>query len=342
MPDRDADWETGDAFDDQLHRHDSCDADTCLCPSGRKFDEEDTEWEIMLCVLCGAQGIHVECGGLDRARPRWKCPMCKPVVASLSNKPISVFTRVKRAENPPNKQFSRAVFDNLTFKVDTETYQINVDLHKNRKDPKDPVLVSFKVDGVPAFDVPKPVKLHQTEPKVEKNSVRSIPCPYDYCEVLLSKAEFKEHCLTHKKTSVEQSKEPEESDRSDLNTDQNSKFDNNKMDTDEIKNDDISVQIEERRESSQSDKSPILLRKQSSFFDLFSPKSPEFEDRKPPRKKIKLDKLGPSIPGTPPKTENTDIVISSPVGFFKVDDNSHVGSPKRPVLAEQSHRQVNI
>ena len=343
MPDRDADWETGDAFDDQLHRHDSCDADTCLCPSGRKFDEEDTEWEIMLCVLCGAQGIHVECGGLDRTRPRWKCPLCKPVVASLSNQPISVFTRVKRADNPPNRQFSRTVFDNLTFKVNTETYQINVDLHKNRKDPKDPVLVSFKVDGVPAFDIPKPVKLHKPEPTVEKNSLRNIPCPHDHCEVLLSRAEFKEHCLTHKKASVEELKESEARDGNYLSTDQNTQLHKNNIDSDEIKNDDVpSVdQIDERRESSQSDKTPTKQSSIFNFFNLFSPKSPEFE--KPPRKRIKLDKMGSSIQDTPPRVENTDdVIISSPVGFFKVDDNSHIGSPKRPVLAEQSHRQVNL
>ena len=294
MPDRDADWESGDAFDDQLHRHDTCDAEICLCPSGRKFDEEDTAWEIMLCVLCGAQGIHVECGSLDKTRPRWKCPMCKPVVASLPNKPISVFTRVKRDENPPNKEFSRAVFDNLTFRVDTESYQINVDLHKNRKNPKDPVLVSFKVDGVPAFDIPKPVKVHQSKPPVEKISVGNIPCPYDDCDrVDLSRAEFKEHCLSHKKALVEESK-PEES----------------------IKNDDLSD--ERNEESSQIAESPTPLQNQSSifnFFQRFSPKSPNFQ---PPRKKIKLDKVGPEIQYTQTKQENADKVISSSVGYFKV------------------------
>ena len=55
IPDRDANWETARMFDDQLQRHDKCDADTCTCPGGRKFDEEDTPWEIMLCVCCGAQ-----------------------------------------------------------------------------------------------------------------------------------------------------------------------------------------------------------------------------------------------------------------------------------------------
>ena len=116
VPEKDADWETGDAFSDQLHRHDSCDAETCLCPDGRKFDDEDTLWEIILCLLCGAQGIHVECGRLNKSRPRWKCSMCKPVVATMSKEPISVFTRVKRNKEPQNKEFTRGVFENLTFR----------------------------------------------------------------------------------------------------------------------------------------------------------------------------------------------------------------------------------
>ena len=55
LPDQDAKWETGDGFDDQLQRHDRCDSEACLCPSGPKYDEEDTIWEIMLCVCCGSQ-----------------------------------------------------------------------------------------------------------------------------------------------------------------------------------------------------------------------------------------------------------------------------------------------
>ena len=94
-------------------------------------------------------------------------------------------------------------------------------------------------------------------------------------------------------------------------------------------------------ESSQSEKTPTKQSSIFNFFNLFSPKSPEFE--KPPRKRIKLDKMGPPIQDTPPRVENTDdVIITSPVGFFKVDDDSHIGSPKRPVLAEQSHRQVNL
>ena len=55
LPDQDAGWETGSAYDDQLERHGTCDAVPCICPEGRDHDEDDTVWEIVLCSCCGAQ-----------------------------------------------------------------------------------------------------------------------------------------------------------------------------------------------------------------------------------------------------------------------------------------------
>lgn len=205
LPDQDAQWETGDAFDDQLQRHDRCDAEHCLCPSGPKYDEEDTLWEIMLCVCCGAQGIHVECGNLDLARPRWKCGFCKTVVANLPNKPIPVFTRVKRSLDPPNKDFSRKVLENLSFKV-TKDYEITIDMFKNRKNPKERRVARFQVTGMPAVDIPNQVKVHKSENVGDK--IKNIPCPFEDCTELVSRQQFKEHCRQHR----EGSKEPENQD----------------------------------------------------------------------------------------------------------------------------------
>jgi len=91
-----------------------CDALDCLCPNtmedsegreGRRYDEEDTEWEIMLCVCCGHQGMHVKCGSLSLARPRWKCDFCKQAVKDLPSRPVPVFTRVKRGELTDPRNF---------------------------------------------------------------------------------------------------------------------------------------------------------------------------------------------------------------------------------------------
>ena len=54
----------------------------------------------------------------------------------------------------------------------------------------------------------------------------------------------------------------------------------------------------------------------------------------PQRKKIKLEKVRPPIPRTPTKSE--DNVISSPIGFFKIEQD--VNSTNRNVLTEQSNR----
>ena len=326
IPDRDANWESAGTFDDQLQRHDTCDADTCRCPHGRKFNEEDTPWEIMLCVCCGAQGIHVECGQLDVSRPRWKCPLCKPVVASLPNKPISVFTRVKRGLDPPNKDFSRSVFENLTFKVNSD-YEINCDMHKNRKDPSDPVVVSFKVNGVPAFDIPQPVKLRKDDLE-ESDKVKNIPCPFDGCSKLLSRIDFKTHCLVHRE-----------------NQDETSIEENDQVEVAVVPSDAISVEMEESPIIQDNNESVEIIEevkardepaskvksteKQSSILSFFKRFSPNVGENVSPIKKPKIEKTVTSSPilKTPLREKNGDSVISSPVGYFKVDQEITMKSP---------------
>jgi len=56
VPEKDAEWERpgndgedgdGSAFESLLERHDNCDVEECICPEGRKKDEDYTEWEIV-------------------------------------------------------------------------------------------------------------------------------------------------------------------------------------------------------------------------------------------------------------------------------------------------------
>ena len=389
VPDRDANWETGGEFDDQLQRHDTCDADTCLCPSGRKFDEEDTPWEIMLCVCCGAQGIHVQCGNLDVSRPRWKCPMCKPVIASLDNKPISVFTRVKRNKEPPNQKFTRNVLENLTFRF-SDNYDIDVEMHKNRRDPKDPVVVGFKVKGVPAFDIPMPVKLKKNELDNETDKVKNIPCPFNDCEELLSRLEFKEHCKQHReKQPEEDNSDPptaKDDDKSNAlsnegSTDSNERSIDDQGDeevavsvaepkdtisniTDESKCDDqeVPVSVKEPKDSfnnvtsesetveSQNDQSIEIVEevvnsspvnnkqsaKQATILSFFKRFSPKIDAETPPTKKKKKEgsKNSPVLKTPEKKEEEKATVISSPVGYFKVDEDISIKSPLKRKRSE--------
>ena len=277
----------------------------------------------------------MECGQLDVARPRWKCPLCRPVVARLPNKPISVFTRVKRSQEPPNKEFKRNVLENLTFRV-SQNYQIDVDMHKNRRNPKDPVVVSFKVNGVPAFDIPNPVKVKKNDLDNASDKIQNIPCPYDGCEELVSRLQFKDHCREHRadgddNTSPENTGDDgvETAVEHPLTEDTEDRHESPTRDTElpgesgvEAANTSIEVASEVKvKELLTNLEKPKQIEKQStilSFFKRFDPKPKQVE---PPAKKLKLDKEI-ELPKTPPKatviSPPKDTVISSPLGYFKV------------------------
>ena len=279
----------------------------------------------------------MECGQLDVARPRWKCPLCRPVVARLPNKPISVFTRVKRSQEPPNKEFKRNVLENLTFRV-SQNYQIDVDMHKNRRNPKDPVVVSFKVNGVPAFDIPNPVKVKKNELDNASDKIQNIPCPFDGCEELISRLQFKDHCKEHRADGDDNSSYENTGDDTvetavehSVTEDTDAKEDRHESQTSDTELPGESVEaanesIEEVDEAKVKElltnlEKPKTSEKQStilSFFKRFDPKPKQME---PPTKKLKLDREIELLK-TPPKatviSPPKDTVISSPLGYFKV------------------------
>ena len=145
----------------------------------------------------------MKCGGLSLARPRWKCDFCKQAVKDLPSKPVPVFTRVKRAANPPDQEFTRKVLSNLTFRVTNRN--INVDVHKNRKDPNDPVVARFEVTGAPhPKDILLPVSLKKEVTAKERDKVKNIPCPWEDCNTLLNRIEFSSHLAAHKGLSTKE------------------------------------------------------------------------------------------------------------------------------------------
>merc|ERR1712156_1223357 len=49
VPAQDAAWEReGNIYDGIYERHGTCDAENCLCPHGREYDVDYTEYEIIL------------------------------------------------------------------------------------------------------------------------------------------------------------------------------------------------------------------------------------------------------------------------------------------------------
>ncbi|XP_046741470.1 uncharacterized protein LOC124408534 isoform X2 [Diprion similis] len=88
IPNQDASWElVPNAFQELLHRHNQCDAPECLCPKGRSHTSVNAKWELVLCRLCGSQGVHKSCGQLKWGSSVWECTECTGMLKK-SNDPI--------------------------------------------------------------------------------------------------------------------------------------------------------------------------------------------------------------------------------------------------------------
>ena len=321
--------------------------------------------------------------------------MCKPILARMPNDPVSVFTRVKRSQDPPNKDFTRNILQNLNFRVGRDD-DIRVDVHKNRRNPMDPVLVSFKVKSVHKYDIPKPVMLKRKAQENEKHKEKNIPCPYDDCEELLSRQEFRDHLNQHRERNKlsENMGDGEAGDikvktQEDVTNNENiipkmaMEFNsphgesfNDKCEEENAQSNvsleqmDItedSVEIVETKPGDNSLNKSKQAEKQSSilnFFKRFDPR-PKDEVEEIYSKKSKKDLLSPTFKSTPklksiklgknkpigdkpvpnivehftnistpasnrqttPETKEENAktkVISSPIGFFKIDQSSSI------------------
>ncbi|XP_040573534.1 PHD finger protein 7 isoform X2 [Lepeophtheirus salmonis] len=100
VPEQDASWEREPhAFEELAQRYGHCDVKgRCLCPQGRKHDVDYSDWEIILCRICGASGVHVKCGKLvasssKKKLPEWTCELCHDVEKNL---PVHHFHPVQR------------------------------------------------------------------------------------------------------------------------------------------------------------------------------------------------------------------------------------------------------
>ncbi|RWS01013.1 putative GPI-anchored adhesin-like protein PGA55-like protein, partial [Dinothrombium tinctorium] len=74
----DASWELeNDAFRDLAYQYSRCDAKLCLCPEGPTYDEQNSDWDIVVCEYCSSQGMHVKCGNIKSDELQtWTCDTC--------------------------------------------------------------------------------------------------------------------------------------------------------------------------------------------------------------------------------------------------------------------------
>jgi len=153
VPEKDADWEKPDrgaasgdpddssaddeAFGSLLERHDNCDVPNCICPEGRKKDEDYTEWEIILCWYCGAQGTHVRCSDLPlqnetefKLNPiKWKCQFCAETLKKMPKKRIHQFRPITLNKKSSKKAALSELLNRTTIKLGTGS-QISFNVHE--------------------------------------------------------------------------------------------------------------------------------------------------------------------------------------------------------------------
>ena len=111
----------------------------------------------------------MKCGNLKLCKPRWKCSLCKDVVTRMGNKPVSVFTRVKRGKG--GNPFQKNILENLSFHVNNNPFirknEVNVSVFKNRNDDKEAAIATFILHPVSVGNVPLPVQTSRKEIKIE-------------------------------------------------------------------------------------------------------------------------------------------------------------------------------
>lgn len=79
IPQRDASWETPDAYADLLESCLMCDIEKCICEYGRKHHISGTVWSIIACVMCNSSGAHAACALLKHTNSGFVCDICKSV-----------------------------------------------------------------------------------------------------------------------------------------------------------------------------------------------------------------------------------------------------------------------
>ncbi|XP_053700466.1 G2/M phase-specific E3 ubiquitin-protein ligase isoform X1 [Synchiropus splendidus] len=77
IPERDASWELeANAYSELLQVYSNCDAETCVCRSGRSHSAKTGWFHVVRCLLCGSTGTHRKCSGLSLDTQDWACSDC--------------------------------------------------------------------------------------------------------------------------------------------------------------------------------------------------------------------------------------------------------------------------
>ena len=90
----------------------------------------------------------------------------------MQNKPVSVFTRVKRGNG--SNQFQKNILDHLSFKViDRSIFrkdEVKISLFKNNQNSSEAALATFVINPASVCQVPLPVKVSKVETTVKSSN----------------------------------------------------------------------------------------------------------------------------------------------------------------------------
>lgn len=76
MPQRDATWESDQAFVELEYQYDHCDAAVCHCPQGRSH-QRGHKWMLIKCQYCGSSAVHFCC---NQPKELYTCSVCDTIV----------------------------------------------------------------------------------------------------------------------------------------------------------------------------------------------------------------------------------------------------------------------
>ena len=73
---RDPTWEKQPrAYSDLIEKHNQCDLETCACPNGRQYTD-DNLYKVLLCNYCASKGIHQKCLNANDDNSEYICNDC--------------------------------------------------------------------------------------------------------------------------------------------------------------------------------------------------------------------------------------------------------------------------
>lgn len=74
VPDVDVTWDTEQSYNQMYEVQLRCDAEVCVCPSGRDCFRASGPWKRRICYTCGSSSIHIKCS--RKKKGRFVCCAC--------------------------------------------------------------------------------------------------------------------------------------------------------------------------------------------------------------------------------------------------------------------------